>query len=113
MTLRDGLGWQGVKVYLGNKNPSVREIERSFRQHMNWDFEKNKPVKRAPPPKLNEVIFGLVYLKRHFEGVESDSWKIDLDALPQTDRRKKKSSSEDTMDRECQASIESKEEEEK
>ena len=105
--LRDGLGWQGVKVYLGNKNPSVREIERSFRQHMNWDFEKNKPVKRAPPPKLNEVIFGLVYLKRHFESVESESWKIDLDALPQTDRRKKKNSSEDTMaQRDVKASIE-------
>ena len=92
VVLRNGLGWEGVKVYLGNKNPSVREIERSFRQHMNWDFESNKPVKRASAPKLSEVIFGLVYLKRHFESVESESWKIDVDALPQTDRRKKKSS---------------------
>jgi translation initiation factor 1 (eIF-1/SUI1) len=85
-TLREGLGWKGVKVYLGNKNPSVREIERSFRQHMNWDFEKNGPVKRAPAPKVNEVVFGLTYLKRHFESVEKDSWTINLDALPQTDR---------------------------
>ena len=42
VTLRDGLGWQGVKVYLGNKNPSVREIERPF------DRPTDRPTDRIP-----------------------------------------------------------------
>lgn len=95
--LRKGLGWKGVKVYLGNKNPSVREIERSFRQHMKWDFEENKPLKQSKkeenpqPPKIKDVVFGLTYLKRHFDSVEKDSWKINLDAIPEVDRSRKSS----------------------
>lgn len=80
-----------VRVYLGSKDPSVREVERSFRQHLKWDFEENRPVrsasKKTRPPTLDNVIFGFRYLCRHFKRVEKENGGVVRVAVDKPDEK--------------------------
>lgn len=83
--VRKSLGWgPDVRVYLGSRDPNVREIERTFRSSFKWDFEANGPVRKSSAAVLSEsdalslkpttqkIVFGLEHLRRYFANVEKE-----------------------------------------